>query len=733
VSLSLDFAAMACCDEAKGKDTISYKERLDWLVSQGEARQAQIWEAIKRWSIAKDLSSEAAFLEVIAMGQEDPTSLDTLISFVPIPEASRSRVRALRSELATTEGKTDVRTPTAKPDETPQERGDRFAQQWAAAKPREAVDALALLAPKQIEKSAEVCCMVEALLKSEDTGVRSAAYALFYDIGKCSTPLVNLAKRLEYGIPPDMEEFIVFWHHELSQFAYIEGSAMEADFEQEKSRLAAQGLAEIDTKPWWKQVQLGSFSLIVRYHLFGKEPYDNEPVAATLSGTQLCASFVYAHCYRTDLINSKAKKRLFRLVATSKQCKGLPRAQHMKVKRCSQCHRDDCDSSTNCGLNEPLPIGCSGVDIITSAYSEYGLLLFTCDTHVHRVAMKRIEPISVTDTTRTFGDRVTFVPEHWRSGANTLKHGSEMYAATNGTLRVCSAPLPRYVACDSCSKWTCEECIHICPKSQAMPRAPPPLRDDSQLAKEVENANAEAREQKKLLKKNTLQASLGEHRPDEEEEEEVADDAGSTVLSNKARRRREKRVKQRQAQQRNENKKAEHGEEEARKIRKQVERLKEEAGTKVQQYIDLKPLESALRREGERAKKQEVRTKASAEEVELAHHMLSNESRGGKMRREITAFFDKAQCVKPDTSEAFADTLVGSLLFGGSDPIVDYDAGKAVYGTLADAFRKHEWVDPILKGAGYGAVLSAACATEHRAHKSCQGDFASVIPTSAGI
>ena len=108
-------------------------------------------------------------------------------------------------------------------------------------------------------------------------------------------------------------------------------------------------------------MEIGTYRLVVRYHLFGEEPFENEPVAATLSGTHLCASLVYAHCYRLDLVSSKAKKKwLLRMVAASAPNAGLPAVQNLKenghkVKRCSECHREEIGTSADCALIEFLP------------------------------------------------------------------------------------------------------------------------------------------------------------------------------------------------------------------------------------------------------------------------------------------------------------------------------------------------------------------------------------------
>ena len=94
---------------------------------------------------------------------------------------------------------------------------------------------------------------------------------------------------------------------------------MEESFEAEKRNLATNGSPELISKPWVKEARLGPYRLIVQYHRFGEDPAANEPVATMLSRTQLCATFVCAHCHRVDMLSGARKKRLQRVVAESER------------------------------------------------------------------------------------------------------------------------------------------------------------------------------------------------------------------------------------------------------------------------------------------------------------------------------------------------------------------------------------------------------------------------------
>ena len=116
----------------------------------------------------------------------------------------------------------------------------------------------------------------------------------------------------------------------------------------------------------------------------------------------------------------------------------------------------------------------------------------------------------------------------------------------------------------------------------------------------TQRLNEEARDNKKRLRKTgALQPTAVQ--PDGPAEEAADHCAPEPMLSKKASRRREQKAKQRKAALRLENKAAEKEEEENRKLRKQVERLKLTSDTTVQQSLEaldsIKALEAALPKE----------------------------------------------------------------------------------------------------------------------------------------
>ena len=99
------------------------------------------------------------------------------------------------------------------------------------------LEALAVVDIAVLEESGRVCSAVEGMLRSTCAQARAAATAVFYHAPSgAHAPRISYAKRLEHAIEPEVEDFIVFWHHQYMQFGLIDGPDMESFFENEKRR-----------------------------------------------------------------------------------------------------------------------------------------------------------------------------------------------------------------------------------------------------------------------------------------------------------------------------------------------------------------------------------------------------------------------------------------------------------------------------------------------------------------
>ena len=230
--------------------------------------------------------------------------------------------------------------------------------------------------------------------------------------------------------------------------------------------------------------------------------------------------------------------------------------------------------------------------------------------------------------------------------------------------------------------------------------------------KEVQRANEEARERKRLMKKAAVQPSLTI--PTAAADEAAGPGApAETTLSKNARRRREKKAKQLRAEQRRAEEKHHRADEEFRKVLKAVEPLRHESGTVVREHLEslesLKALDAALQREEKRATAKPRRVPTQAE-AELTHALLGAGQLRGRMRQEVEAFVRGFPGIAPD-AEAFAERLVESLLVGGASGSHDARAAAEIYGDFANAFAAQTWSEPRLARAGRMAILRAAAQT----------------------
>ena len=137
------------------------------------------------------------------------------------------------------------------------------------------------------------------------------------------------------------------------------------------------------------------------------------------------------------------------------------------------------------------------------------------------------------------------------------------------------------------------------PPGVQRPGAPQPERL-TEADREVRRANEEARERKRLTKKAAIQPSLISTTAAADD----ATDLGAPAVnppSKNARRRQEKKAKQRRAGQERVEKQRQRDDDETRKILKQVEPLREAAGTVIKEDLEtlesVQALEAALQRE----------------------------------------------------------------------------------------------------------------------------------------
>ena len=225
--------------------------------------------------------------------------------------------------------------------------------------------------------------------------------------------------------------------------------------------------------------------------------------------------------------------------------------------------------------------------------------------------------------------------------------------------------------------------------------APQPERL-TEADREVRRANEEARERKRLTKKAAIQPSLISTTAAADD----ATDLGAPAVnppSKNARRRQEKKAKQRRAGQERVEKQRQRDDDETRKILKQVEPLREAAGTVVKEDLEtlesVQALEAALQRE-ERSSNQRFLAKPGRKLL-------------GKMRYEVLAFVEAYEGTAPEAAN-FARNLLDGL--GQRSPEEGYDRGAAeeLYGDFADSFAAHTWHAPHLRQTEYATVLRAA-------------------------
>ena len=142
--------------------------------------------------------------------------------------------------------------------------------------------------------------------------------------------------------------------------------------------------------------------------------------------------------------------------------------------------------------------------------------------------------------------------------------------------------------------------------------------------KEVQRANEEARERKRLMKKAAVQPSLSI--PTAAADEAAGPGApAEAAISKNARRRREKKAKQQRTGQRRAEEKQQRADDEFRSILKQVEPLRHESGTVVKQDLQclesVRALDAALQKEEKQAKAK-PRRESTRVEAEVAHALL---------------------------------------------------------------------------------------------------------------
>ena len=233
------------------------------------------------------------------------------------------------------------------------------------------------------------------------------------------------------------------------------------------------------------------------------------------------------------------------------------------------------------------------------------------------------------------------------------------------------------------------------PPGVQQPGAPQPERL-TEADREVRRANEEARERKRLTKKAAIQPSLISTTAAADD----ATDLGAPAVnppSKNARRRQEKKAKQRRAGQERVEKQRQRDDDETRKILKQVEPLRETAGTVVKEDLEtlesVQALEAALQRE-ERSSNQRFLAKPGRKLL-------------GKMRYEVLAFVEAYEGTAPEAAN-FARNLLDGL--GQRSPEEGYDRGAAeeLYGDFADSFAAHTWHAPHLRQTEYATVLRAA-------------------------
>ena len=268
--------------------------------------------------------------------------------------------------------------------------------------------------------------------------------------------------------------------------------------------------------------------------------------------------------------------------------------------------------------------------------------------------------------------------------------------------------------CSTCSASNAYLCAPV-HRAPSMVAARPSGRDEqTDVDKEVERANEEARNRKLLTKRLAVQPSLAGPTLAAKE----ADGPGSsgpgvsseTNLSKSARRSQENKAKQRRAEKHRDEVKQQRADNEFRKVLEAVEPLRQESDTVVRE--DLESLESvkdldALLQKAEKQAKAKPRRQLAEKEAELAHALLGTGQLRGRVHREVKDFIESFPGIAPD-AQTFAERLVEALL--GDEAIEFFDAHVAaeLYGDFADAFVGRDWSERRLAHVGHRVILRAA-------------------------
>ena len=232
--------------------------------------------------------------------------------------------------------------------------------------------------------------------------------------------------------------------------------------------------------------------------------------------------------------------------------------------------------------------------------------------------------------------------------------------------------------------------------------------------REVECANEEARNRKLLTKRLAIQPSLvGPTLAAEEADGLGASGHGTaseTNLSKRACRRREKKAKQRRAERRRDEKKQQRTDDLFRKVLKAVEPLRQKSDTVVRE--DLESSENVVEpdaplRKMDKQAKAKLRRQKIEKETELAHALLGTVQLRGRVENEVKEFIKGFPGIAPD-AETFAERLVEALIGGGTVASHDARAADEVYGDFAETFIGHGWSERILQRVSRRVILRAA-------------------------
>ncbi len=232
------------------------------------------------------------------------------------------------------------------------------------------------------------------------------------------------------------------------------------------------------------------------------------------------------------------------------------------------------------------------------------------------------------------------------------------------------------------------------------------------LEDEVKLLNMAARERKMAAKKMATTGGESQHyAPRDQAAVESADPRQE--MSQGALRRRQRREKQQRARQQRAETKELAEDEEFLRMARQVERLKKEEGTVVNQDLEslTEDLQVALDKfYPEESSRIPEKHRGNPQALELVAHIAGGAQRGEQMRRELASFISSlaADVVAPD-AETFPGALLETLL-AGTHHECDLSAAGQVYGPFADAFRAHSWSDHLMRRVGRRAILATAAA-----------------------